>query len=153
MPDIVGPHNSSQVFCRVVLLPVERFEDTLDPQWLSRPPNLQVLRALIDTGAQVTSITPNAAKKLRLEPSGLEPIQGIAGPSYQNQYIFKIGFVDLGQNELGLQAPHFHLLDEEITGSEFDCGAGADFDVLLGMDVLSIGTLTISPRGSFKFSF
>jgi hypothetical protein len=153
MPDIVGPHNSSQIFVSVILLPVERFEDTLDPQWLSRPPNLQVLKALIDTGAQVTSITANAAKRLGLEPSGVVGIQGVAGPSYHNSYIFKIGFVDLGQSELGLQAPKFHLLDKEIEGSEFDCGVDADFDVLLGMDVLSIGTLTISHLGSYKFSF
>lgn len=153
MPDIVGPHNSSQVFVSVILLPVERFEDTLDPQWLARSPKLQVLRALIDTGAQVTSITSNAARKLQLEPSGIVGIQGFGGPNFHKSYIFKIGFVDLQQNELGYQHPQFHLLDKEIEGPEFDCGVDADFDVLLGMDVLSIGTLTISHLGSFKFSF
>ncbi len=108
---------------------------------------------MIDTGAQVTSITENAAKKLELEPSGIVGIQGFAGPSYRNQYIFKIGFVDLHQTELGYHHPKFHLLEKEIEGPEFDCGIDADFDVLLGMDVLSIGTLTIAPNGSFKFTF
>ncbi|HEX8062680.1 MAG TPA: retroviral-like aspartic protease family protein [Allosphingosinicella sp.] len=153
MPDIVGPHNSSQVFVDVILLPVERFEDALDPQRLSKAPNLQVLRALIDTGAQVTSITQNAVQKLKLEPSGMVGIQGFAGPSYHPFYIFKIGFMELQENELGYRNPKFHILDKEIEGPEFDCGIDADFDVLLGMDVLSIGTLTISPTGSFKFSF
>ena len=153
MPDIVGQHNLSQVFVPVVLLPVERFEDILDPQRLSRAPNLQVLRALIDTGAQVTSITANAAQKLKLEPSGIVGIQGFAGPAYHNSYIFKLGFVDIHESELGYKHPKFHLLDKEIEGPEFDCGVDADFDVLLGMDVLSIGTLTISSNGMFKFSF
>lgn len=153
MPDIVGQHNSSQVFVSVVLLPVDRFEDTLDPQRLSRAPNLQVLRALIDTGAQVTSITSKAARKLKLEPSGLVGIQGVGGPSYHHSYIFKLGFVDIRQSELGYQSPTFHLLDKEIEGPEFDCGVDADFDVLLGMDVLSIGTLTISSNGRFKFTY
>ncbi len=44
-------------------------------------------------------------------------------------------------------------MDKEIEGPEFDSGVDADFDVLLGMDVLSVGTLTITNRGSFKFSF
>jgi hypothetical protein len=114
---------------------------------------MQVLRALVDTGAQVTSITEKAAQKLSLEPSGIVGIQGVGGPSYHNSYIFKLGFVDLQQSELGYHRPHFHLLDREIEGPEFDCGVDAEFDVLLGMDVLSIGTLTISNTGAFKFSF
>jgi hypothetical protein len=132
---------------------VEQFEDTLDPQHLSKSPQLQVLRALIDTGAQVTSITSNAARKLKLQPSGIVGIQGFGGPNFHKAYIFKIGFMDLHQNELGYRQPTFHLLDKEIEGPEFDCGADADFDVLPGMDVLSIGTLTISHLGNFKFSF
>ena len=153
MPDIAGLHNCSQVFVPVVLLPVERFEDTLDPQWVGKPSNLQVLDALIDTGAQATSITEKAAKKLDLEPDGFMPVHGINGPSYQPSYIFKIGFVDLQANLLGFQQPMIHMLDKEIVGPEFDCGAGADFDVLLGMDVLSIGTLTVSNTGQFRFTF
>ncbi|GAO40068.1 hypothetical protein SCH01S_42_01110 [Sphingomonas changbaiensis NBRC 104936] len=114
---------------------------------------MQVLCALVDTGAQVTSITEKAAQKLNLEPSGIVGIQGFGGPSYHNSYIFKLGFVDLKQSELGYHQPFFHLLDREIEGPEFDCGVDAEFDVLLGMDVLSIGTLTISNTGGFKFSF
>ena len=113
---------------------------------------MQVLNALIDTGAGVTSITRKAALKLKLEPSGIMGVQGFGGPNYHNFYIFKIGFVDLQKDELGYQTPQFHLLDKEIEGPEFDCG-DADFDVLLGMDILSIGTLTVAHTGNFKFSY
>lgn len=153
MPDIVGSHNCSQVFCSVVLLPVEQFEATLDPLYLSKLSNLQVLKALIDTGAQGTSITPNAAEKLGLEPIGMFGVQGIGGAKNHNFYLFKVGFVELQANEIGYQNPKFHVVDKEINGADFDCGADADFDVLLGMDVLSIGTLTVAPNGQFKFSF
>ena len=153
MPDIVGPHNNSQVFCSVVLLPVERFEDSLNPQRLSQFPNLQVLKALIDTGAQGTSITLQAAEKLDLEPTGIIRVHGFGGPKDHSCYLFKVGFVDLQQTEFGNQSPFFHMVDKEIRGAEFDCGPDNDFDVLLGMDVLSIGTLTISHTGKFKFSF
>lgn len=153
MPDIVGSHNCSQVFCSVVLLPVERFEDTLDPQRLSRLPNMQVLKALIDTGAQGTSITLQAAEKLKLEPTGLIRVHGFGGPKDHNCYLFKVGFVDLRESEIGVQSPRFHIVDSEIQGAEFDCGPDGDFDVLLGMDVLSIGTLTVAHNGKYKFTF
>lgn len=153
MPDIVGSHNSSQVFVPVVLLPVERFEDTLDPQWLAKPAAMHVLKALIDTGAQGTCITPSAATTLNLEPTGMVRIHGVGGSRLHYKYIFKVGFVDLQRNEMGFESPSFHMVDREIEGADFDCGPDADFDVLLGMDVLSIGTLTIASTGNFKFSF
>jgi hypothetical protein len=131
MPDIVGAHDCSQVFVPVVLIPVESFEDTLDPQWLAKPANMQVLKALIDTGAQGTCITANAAEKLKLEPSGMIRIHGVGGSKLHHAYLFKIGFVDLQQTELGYQQPLFHVIDKEIQGAEFDCGPEAEFDVLL----------------------
>lgn len=114
---------------------------------------MQVLKALIDTGAQGTSITYHAARKLDLEPTGLIRIHGFGGAKNHNCYLFKVGFVDLQESELGYQRPMFHMVNREIEGAEFDCGPDADFDVLLGMDVLSIGTLTVSHTGQFKFSF
>lgn len=152
MPDIVGSHNCRQVFTPVILLPVERFEDQLDPGWLSKPASMQVATALIDTGAEGTSITARGAKKLKLEPAGTMGVQGFGGPKQHNYYIFKVGLVDLRREESGFQSPQFHLIDEEITGAEFDNG-DADFDILLGMDILSRGTLTVSCTGNFKFSF
>lgn len=124
----------------------------MDPQRLSRIPNLQVLRALIDTGATTTCITENAAKKLSLQPSGVVGVQGVGGATYHPSYIFKIGFVDLQQDELGYQNPQFYLFDKEIEGPQFDCGK-EEFDVLLGMDILRFGTLTVSNSGNFKFSY
>lgn len=153
MPNIVGSHNCSQVFCSVVLLPVEKFEDTIRPDRLSKYPNFQVLKALIDTGAQGTSITINAANKLGLEPTGMFRVHGFGGSKLHNSYLFKVGFVDLQENDVGTINPMFHLVDREINGAEFDCGPDADFDILLGMDVLSIGTLTIASNGKFKFTY
>lgn len=153
MPDIAGSHNGSQVIVPVVLLPVDSFQSRQNPQWLSKPAGMQVLNALIDTGAQGTCITQNAASKRGLEPSGILPIQGIGGPKLHSVYIFKVGFLDLQETELGLQTPNFYIVEREITGAEFDCGVNANFDVLLGMDILSIVTLTISNTGKFRFTF
>jgi Aspartyl protease len=152
MPDIVGRHDGVRVFTPVILIPFESFDAATKPQGLSSAPNFQVLRALIDTGAEVTSITDDAARKLKLEPSGVVGVHGVGGANYHLSYIFKIGFVDMKEDELGYLNPHFDLFNEEIEGPQFDCGAEA-FDVLLGMDILSKGTLTISNNGSFLFSY
>lgn len=152
MPDIVGSHNGSQVFVSVVLLPVDRFV-VPDPFRLSRPGGMQVVKALIDTGAQNTSITPAAAERLGLQPIGSVRVHGVGGSKLHLTHLFKIGLVDLQRNEFGFESPHVHMIDREITGAEFDCGPEASFDVLLGMDLLSIGTLTITNTGRFRFSF
>ena len=152
MPDIVGSHNCSQVFLQVVLISLGDMSGPIGSDRLSSPLRHHVLTALVDTGAQGTCITANAARKLGLEPAGLIGIQGVGGSNFHNCYYFKIGLVDLRQDELGQHNPHFHVLDREIRGAEFDCGPDAAFDVLLGMDVLSAGTLTISNKGNFRFS-
>ena len=109
MPDIAGSHNGSQVFCNLVLLAVEQFQESFDPQRLSRVANMQVVKALIDTGAQGTSITPAAAQRLGLTPVGAFPVQGVGGRRLHNYYLFKVGFVDFRQNEFGGSDPQFHL--------------------------------------------
>lgn len=152
MPDIVSSHNGSQVLAPVVLLPVDRL-DLHDPQRVSRPGTMQVVNALIDTGAQNTCITPSVAARLGLEPIGSVRVHGVGGSKLHLTYLFRVGLVDLQRNEFGFESPEIHMIDREINGSESDCGPDGSFDVLLGMDLLSIGTLTVTNTGKFKFSF
>ncbi|WP_353198150.1 aspartyl protease family protein [Sandarakinorhabdus sp.] len=120
---------------------------------MSNPFNLQVLDGLFDTGAQTTCITPRAASKIGLSPLGVLPIQGVGGVNLHNYYLFRIGFVDMQANEFGGTNPHIHFVEKDIEGPEFDCGPNAGFDILIGMDLISAGTLTIGRNGRFKFSF
>ncbi len=50
------------------------------------------------------------------------------------------------------EAGQVHILDEVIEGAELTAGS-AKFDVLLGMDIIGIGSLKIDGDGSFSFSF
>jgi hypothetical protein len=43
-------------------------------------------------------------------------------------------------------------LDKVIQGCEFD-GGSANFDVLMGMDVISTGSLVVQGSNTFTFSF
>lgn len=149
---IDGSHNNSQVFIEVAVLPVQSFDDLNDPQRLAKPSQVHLCTALVDTGAQITCITQSAAMKIGLVPVGTLLIQGVGGLAPHNYYIFKIGFNRIVENEVGL-SPDVHLIDKVIEGAELVFGPNAPFDVLLGMDVISTGTLTISNSGRYRFSF
>ncbi len=145
MPDIVGSHNGSQVLLKVAVLPVEDDDHFPDRDRLSKFPKLHVLDALVDTGAQGTCITRRAAQELGLTPIGLIPVQGVSGIQYHNNYLFQIGFADIQQHEIGFAGSEMHIFPQPIEGAEFDSG-NADFDILLGMNVISTGDLTITGR-------
>jgi hypothetical protein len=153
MPDIRGTHDGSQVFLPVLLQPIYPKVTRPDSFSMSDPVRLEYLRGLIDTGAQRTSITPQAAKKLGLTPTGQVRIQGVGGAKPHLLYLFKLGFVDLRKNEIGSIAPHSFFVEKIIEGPEFDCGPEPYFDILIGMDLLSVCDLTIKRDGNFLISF
>ena len=112
------------------------------------------LLAIVDTGAQGTCITKRAAVSIGLAPAGVASMRGISGISHHPYYLFYIGFTSsrivLSQEGKSV-SDVAHILESEIQGSEFDSGGG--FDVVLGMDVLGIGSLKIEGNGTFSFSF
>ena len=59
------------------------------------------------------------------------------------------GLPSPGLPQLQLQV---HFLQKTIQGCEFHAGSAA-FEVVLGMDVLSIGSLVVQGNGTFSFSF
>jgi Aspartyl protease len=120
-------------------------------------------RALVDTGATTTCISARVAEHLKMQPIGKVPVQGVSQVSYHNSYLFMVAFpFALGPGFLAPAAlpppkpgeiqSQLHVLKAIIQGCEFDPGK-ASFDVLLGMDVLHIGTLVVQGDGSFSFSF
>jgi len=51
----------------------------------------------------------------------------------------------------GQAQTEIHVLNKVIQGCEFHVGS-ASFDVILGMDVLSAGTLVVQGNGQWSFS-
>ena len=151
MPCIWGKHNGSQVFLNVAVFE-DNIVDKLSGNPTERPFSLHVFSGLVDTGAQATCITSAAAEKVGLTPIGKVPIMGVSGLSYHNNYLFKIGFAlgQLGAAEIA--AASVHIFDNPIQGAELNIGS-SNFDVLLGMDIISSGSLKIDGDGSFSFSF
>ncbi len=114
MLSVEGKHNGAQVFCDVVLMPIEPLDGTTSNINGQAGKKLIGMRALMDTGATHTCITSKAAERLDLDPLGYIPTTGIHGTELQ---------------------------------------ASVDFDILLGMDVISCGNLFVYQNGLYRFEF
>ncbi|MGE0408319.1 MAG: aspartyl protease family protein [Amphiplicatus sp.] len=107
---------------------------------------MEPLRALVDTGATSSSITPEAVRRIGLKRGGRRFVNTAGGMRRAPFYVFRIGPL----HENGAGAPY--VLDEPIAGGEFTLG-GFNYDILLGMDVISRGDLTIRRNGTYCFAF
>jgi hypothetical protein len=121
--------------------------------------NPPIFKALVDTGAEVTMISPDVAGKVGLTPIGQIPIQGVGHTmTYHNAYLFHVAFVvPLSQTGQPLPAgagvdTMIFMQPNPIYGGEIT-SSGEHFDVLLGMDVISTGSLAVEGNGTFSFSF
>lgn len=144
MLTVTRKHNGRQLFCPVVLTQIPRL-DGIAQDLSNSAPDLQILNALIDTGATDTNISPKTATLLGLNPAGMRRVSHAGGEDLRPYYSFKVGLVtnrdDFSQMLIcdhiveGLELPHNNY----------------QFDVLLGMDILSRGKLIVTPR-RFEFS-
>jgi len=145
-------------------LPVDAAADMAStPEGASYNGPIISARALIDAGATTTCISTRLAQKLKIQPIGKVPIQGVSRASYHNSYLFMVAFpfplppgsaapVSLPAPKQNEVQAKIHILQIVIHGVEFDPG-NAGFDVLLGMDVIRTGTLVVQGDGNFSFSF
>jgi hypothetical protein len=123
----------------------------------------QAVTALIDTGATTTCITSGLASRLNLTPIGKVPVHGVSGNAYHNNYLFYVAFpfaLPPGTVDPNLPPPppgqvqgQIFILHRVIQGCELVTSPNASFEVLLGMDVISSGSLVVQGNGTFSFSF
>jgi hypothetical protein len=160
MPCIWGQHSSSQLFCVVAVLPASAAALAEGSIYTGQA---QGCRALIDTGATTTCVSKRLSSLLGLQPVGKVAVHGVAGIVYHNSYLFSIAFPFNVPPNLSLPpgvqptpgnvTTQLHMLDKVLQGCEFDGGVTPTFDVLLGMDVISTGSLVVQGNGTFSFSF
>jgi hypothetical protein len=161
MPVIWGVHNNSDVFIDVGIIDASTGGLTAQPSGLPHLGNIpapSIFRALIDTGAQVTMISPNVIKALGLIPLGKILISGV-GPQahHHNGYLFQVAFVipvtPPGQVITpGTPVPVMITVNRNIIYGAEITTTGGRFDVLLGMDVISGGTLIVQGNGTYTWS-
>jgi len=160
MPCIWGQHNGSQLFCAVAILPVSALAAT--GQLTPYVP--MAVTALIDTGATTTCITSGLASRVPLTPIGKVPVHGVSGIAHHNNYLFYVAFpftLPPGTVDPNFPPPspgqvlgQIFVLHKAIQGCELVTAPNAGFEVLLGMDVISSGSLVVQGgNGTFSFSF
>jgi hypothetical protein len=159
MPVITGPHNNVDIFLAVGIIDADAI-DVSDPSLqFGQIPQPALFKALIDTGAQKTMISPNVINTLGLQPRGKILVSGV-GPKahYHNGYLFHVAFVvPLAPPTQAMRAGTLNvpalinIQKDPIYGAEIPSTGGL-FDVLLGMDILTTGLLVVQ-NGQFSFSY
>ena len=97
------------------------------------------VRALWDTGANASVISKSVARNLRLEVKGCVKLRFANGAEKSNVYK-----IDLGLSK--------EIVFEEIFVRE--CNDGGNFEMLIGMDIISRGDFRILNRsGKTVFEF
>jgi len=98
--------------------------------------NGQQFNAVWDTGATHSCISHAVVKALNLPATGKRPVKGVNSSGVANTY-----FVDL-------------LLPSQVTVAQVEVAAvEVGCDILIGMDIICLGDLTICNHGSTSFSF
>lgn len=108
-------------------------------------PRLQEAIALLDTGATSSGLCSAIVASLDLEPLGRRVIGTAAGSRRSTTYRFGMAFPPDSQ----AAGPRF--LPFELNGIEFT--ESPMFQVLIGMDVISAGTLLVQPDRHWSLDF
>ena len=106
---------------------------------IGQPPKPYSTAALWDTGASHCSITKSLAQNLGLHPIDKVLVQHAKGQSYENVYFAIVQVTDK------------YYLEVEITECQ---SSSTNFEVIIGMDVISKGDFSITNvGGQTTFSF
>lgn len=150
MPSLRGKLDGGRIIVDVGVQPGLSVVPGVSAQASAIVLNIHPFRGLMDTGAQRTCITRSAAKSLALTPRGKLRIGNVSDINTHIAYSFAVGFwyeIDGGQTMN--VAKNYYGFDP-IMGADFK--DNSDFDVLIGMDIISQGTLSTG-RGQYEFTW
>lgn len=109
------------------------------------PKNTLQARALFDTGANVSCITEGGAKHLQLKPIGKVPVATASNNIFFNKYKIKLS-LPFPTND-----PSTVRMSEILNIEVVETKNNPNFDVIIGMDIISLGVLIVSGN-TFIFS-
>jgi hypothetical protein len=102
--------------------------------------------ALVDTGATVSGIDESFAEKLGLEPLGKRPLQSAHGLGHTERFMFRIGLMPDGSDQMSLPFIFDASYGFGLRGSEH-------FTALIGMDILRQCDFSIDRHGRCRLVF
>jgi hypothetical protein len=134
MPEVEGRHNGRQILVPVAIAPpLVMAQSVMEPAV-----------ALIDTGATRSLIIRELAERLSLPFVGKQRLVSARSEDQVDQFAFRVGF----QRE-GNQWPWF--LEGDFIGLEFR--NLSSFQIIIGMDIIGLGTFETRPDRSWRFRF
>ena len=105
--------------------------------------------ALLDTGASCSCVSDKVIKTEGLIPSGKQQVGGVHGSQSTNAYRFQIA-IPFVQGQAVTGAVSANIVAFNINGVEFIPLPG--IDILIGRDILCVGTFTMSFDGHATLS-
>jgi hypothetical protein len=104
--------------------------------------------ALVDTGASRTCISQNVIDRVGLVGRGQIPVGNVKRTEMHETFLFYVGIWPYSGDGT---IPAVFGVGDEILG--IDGGDSRYYDVLLGMDIVTRGTLRIAIDGFFQLGF
>ncbi|MGQ7830406.1 hypothetical protein [Altererythrobacter sp. Z27] len=104
--------------------------------------------ALVDTGALRTCVTQNVVDKLKLQRRGRIQVGNVHSHAWHWTYLFHVAIWPDSDSETISAA---FGIGDEVEG--IDVGDSRYYDVLLGMDILQRGSLSLNQDGTFELAF
>ncbi len=158
MPCISGSYNKKSGIILDVFVIDQKIISTLSQNSgsngkVSIPKGMRPYRALVDTGASATCISSKVAKEVGLTPIGKGGLVSASGKSAKNKYLFILGLTLVRKVSPAGQAEGMIHPFSPIEGLEFHADETSQFDVLMGRDIISIGSLQLTFDGHFTFCF
>ena len=148
MPLIRGRLDGRRALIDVGLQPTLYATESVQPIVAQQSFEIQPLRGLIDTGAQITCITRSVARQTGLRPVGKKRLGNVHSIEIHNAYSFVVGV--WYEAEDGSDRTRGYFGFEPILGCDF--GDNQNFDVLIGMDIISQGDFAIKRGGEFEWN-
>ena len=132
-------HNATRLVLSGAVLP---------PPHASNASELIRVEALLDTGATGSGIRQDIADKLGLKPKGNRRVLTANGFLMADEFLFRIGLI--GGDYFDPLATMPYVLDTRVAG--FALASGFPYALLIGMDVIGKGDLTIRRDGQAEFA-
>lgn len=150
MPSISGKVSNSSILIEVTLQPTQIALGSVEAAGCTLQVQMHALRGLVDTGAQRSMISAEAARRAGLVPRGKIRIGNVHTIEHHNAYSVVLGVVVDDGNGDAMNATRGIFTFEPVLAAELrDSGS---FDVLIGMDIISQGDLLVRRDGSFCFA-
>ncbi len=149
MPLITGTLNNRRALIDCGLRPTLETVDGVQPVQSPFSMPIEPFKGLIDTGASLTCVTPRVAQKIGLVPRGKIPLGSVSDVRLHTTYSFVLGVWYSEQNGEPQNSTTGYFGFEPVLGCEIP--EKIDFDVIIGMDIISQGDFTTNRLGEFTW--